>query len=96
MYAIFDDQNFKDKLTNNIVSLEQLGPGCQKSCLPCKNGRKSTSCIVPLKPLASLSFDASCSEVLETFLVYFRNRERERDDAELLRDTVYNYAILKM
>ena len=26
VYAIFDDQNFHDMLTNNIVSFEQLGP----------------------------------------------------------------------
>ena len=27
VYAIFDDQNFNNTLTNNIVSFEQLGPG---------------------------------------------------------------------
>ena len=27
MYAIFNDQNFNDTLTNDIVSFEQLGPG---------------------------------------------------------------------
>ena len=27
LYAIFNDQSFNDKLTNNIVSFEQLGPG---------------------------------------------------------------------
>ena len=27
VYAIFDDQNFNDTLTNDIVSFEQLGPG---------------------------------------------------------------------
>ena len=26
VYAIFDDQNFNDTLTNDIVSFEQLGP----------------------------------------------------------------------
>ena len=26
-YAIFNDQNFNDTLTNDIVSFEQLGPG---------------------------------------------------------------------
>ena len=26
LYAIFNDQNFKDTLTNDIVSFEQLGP----------------------------------------------------------------------
>ena len=26
MYAIFNDQTFSDKLTNDIVSFEQLGP----------------------------------------------------------------------
>ena len=26
VYAIFDDQNFNDTLTNHIVSFEQLGP----------------------------------------------------------------------
>ena len=26
IYAIFNDQNFKDTLTNNIVSFEPLGP----------------------------------------------------------------------
>ena len=26
VYAIFNDQSFNDKLTNNIVSFEQLGP----------------------------------------------------------------------
>ena len=29
VYAIFDDQRFNDTLTNDIVSFEQLGPGCQ-------------------------------------------------------------------
>ena len=28
VYAIFDDQNFNDTLTNDIVSFEQLGPDC--------------------------------------------------------------------
>ena len=28
VYAIFDDQNFNDTLINDIVSSEQLGPGC--------------------------------------------------------------------
>ena len=28
VYAIFDDQNFNDTFTNNIVSFEQLGPVC--------------------------------------------------------------------
>ena len=27
VYAIFNDQNFNDMLTNNIVSFEQLCPG---------------------------------------------------------------------
>ena len=26
VYAIFNDQNFNDTLTNNIISFEQLGP----------------------------------------------------------------------
>ena len=29
IYAIFNDQNFNDKLANDIVSFEQLGPGCR-------------------------------------------------------------------
>ena len=28
VFAIFNDQNFNDTLTNDIVSFEQLGPGC--------------------------------------------------------------------
>ena len=27
VYAIFNDQSFKDSLTKDIVSFEQLGPG---------------------------------------------------------------------
>ena len=27
VYAIFNDQNFNDTVTNDIVSFEQLGPG---------------------------------------------------------------------
>ena len=27
VYAIFNDQSFKDMLTNDIISFEQLGPG---------------------------------------------------------------------
>ena len=27
VYAIFNDQSFNDMLTNDIVSIEQLGPG---------------------------------------------------------------------
>ena len=27
VHAIFNDQSFNDKLTNDIVSFEQLGPG---------------------------------------------------------------------
>ena len=27
-YAIFDDQSFNNMLTGDIVSFEQLGPGC--------------------------------------------------------------------
>ena len=30
VYAIFNDQSFNDTLTNDIVSLEQLGPGKQR------------------------------------------------------------------
>ena len=30
MYAIFNDQNFNDLLTNDIVSFEQLGPVGEK------------------------------------------------------------------
>ena len=30
VYAIFNDQNFKDTLTNGIVSFEQLGPGLER------------------------------------------------------------------
>ena len=29
IYAIFNDQSFNDTLTNDIVSFEQLGPGCK-------------------------------------------------------------------
>ena len=28
VYAMFNDQNFNNTLTNNIVSFEQLGPDC--------------------------------------------------------------------
>ena len=28
IYAIFNDQSFNDMLTNNILSFEQLVPGC--------------------------------------------------------------------
>ena len=34
IYAIFNDQSFNDKLTNDIVTFEQLGP----ESLLCKNG----------------------------------------------------------
>ena len=27
LYAIFNDQNFNNRLTNDIVNFEQLGPG---------------------------------------------------------------------
>ena len=30
LHAIFNDQNFNDTLTNDIVSFEQLGPGFRK------------------------------------------------------------------
>ena len=30
VYALFNDQSFKDMLTNDTVSFEQLGPGCLK------------------------------------------------------------------
>ena len=30
IYAIFNGQSFKDTLTNNIISFEQLGPGFYK------------------------------------------------------------------
>ena len=29
VYAIFNDQNFNDTLTNDIISFELLGPGLQ-------------------------------------------------------------------
>ena len=29
VYALFNDQNFNDMLTNDIVSFEQVGPGGQ-------------------------------------------------------------------
>ena len=32
LYAIFNDQNFNDTLTNDILSFEQLGPGVQEMC----------------------------------------------------------------
>ena len=31
VYAIFNDQSFKDLLTNDIVSFEQLGPELKKT-----------------------------------------------------------------
>ena len=38
MYVIFNDQSFNDRLTNDIVSFEQLGPERQKlyvrTCAP--------------------------------------------------------------
>ena len=33
IYAIFNDQNFNDTLTKDIVSFEQLGPGEYKITL---------------------------------------------------------------
>ena len=30
-FAIFNDQSFNDTSTNDIVSFEQLGPGCDGS-----------------------------------------------------------------
>ena len=33
VYAIFNDQNFNNTLTNDIVSFEQLGPGFVITCL---------------------------------------------------------------
>ena len=30
VYALFNDQNFNDMLTNDTVSFEPLGPGCLK------------------------------------------------------------------
>ena len=30
-YAIFNNESFNDTLTNDIVSFEQLGPGCELS-----------------------------------------------------------------
>ena len=37
VYAIFDDQNFNDTLTNDIVSFEQLGP--EFVCCPKKRSK---------------------------------------------------------
>ena len=31
LYAVFNDQSFKDMLTNAVVSFEQLGPVCYLS-----------------------------------------------------------------
>ena len=42
VYAIFNNQSFNDTLTNDIISFEQLGPGRNKTCHPCKNAGKST------------------------------------------------------
>ena len=36
--AIFSDQNFNDKLTNDIISFEQLDPGQNYFCLPSEKG----------------------------------------------------------
>ena len=33
VYAIFNDQNFTDTLTNDIVSFKQLGPDCAKAII---------------------------------------------------------------
>ena len=35
LYAIFNDQRFNDTLTNDMVSFEQLGPGCSLVYLGC-------------------------------------------------------------
>ena len=37
VYAIFKDQSFNDTLTNDVVSFEQLGPGCQCAYLFFRN-----------------------------------------------------------
>ena len=34
IYAIFDDQSFKDTLSNNVISFEQLNPGHSKETSP--------------------------------------------------------------
>ena len=34
IYAIFNDKNFDDTLTKDIVSFEQLGPDCKQSWQP--------------------------------------------------------------
>ena len=39
IYAIFDDKNFNDVLTNNIVSFEQLGPGVLTTATPTLQGK---------------------------------------------------------
>ena len=37
LYAIFNDQSFNNMLTNDIVSFQQLGPGCSLGCLTVLN-----------------------------------------------------------
>ena len=39
VYAIFDDQRFKDTLTNDIVSFKQLGPDELKTTYFNKHGK---------------------------------------------------------
>ena len=41
IYAIFNDQNFNDTLSNDIISFEQLGPVYQCEIMYLQTGRSS-------------------------------------------------------
>ena len=63
VYAIFNDQNFNNALTNDIVSFEQLGPGVQESEQEVtNNGSKVFSF------RADLVLEGTCLDWLQSFL----------------------------
>ena len=80
MYAIFNDQNFNDTLTNNIVSFEQLGPGLHYLHRPvCKGG------IFNVTGNPGNFFSLHCKSIycivgysLEVPLFLLRNKKKEK------------------
>ena len=62
VYAIFDDQNFNDTLTNDIVSFEQLGPG--QTQMRQRSTKPTNWHVRPAKTQNNLSIRSDWSESL--------------------------------
>ena len=80
IYAIFNDQNFNDTLTNNIVSFEQLGPACEKMVVITCGHRPSRSDCTFVQ--SDLGLHCSVPESLDTEENIDEHKRPHSDDTD--------------